>query len=67
MDDVTTLESSFETSTRPQPRCLDAIPAGRVRRSSTTEAKARIIAEDMATHASVAEIAWRNDMLSQHL
>jgi transposase len=46
---------------------MDVIPAGRVRRSWTPEAKARIIAESMVTHANVAEIARRNDMLPQHL
>jgi transposase len=67
MEDVTTFESSFETSAHLQPQRMDVIPAGRVRRSWTPEAKARIIAESMVTHANVAEIARRNDMLPQHL
>lgn len=67
MDDVTTFESSFETRPLPQPQRMDVIPAGRVRRSWTPEAKARIIAESMVLHANVAEIARRNDMLPQHL
>lgn len=67
MNDVTTFESSFERSAASQPRRMDVIPAGRVRRSWTPEAKARIIAESMVAHANVAEIARRNDMLPQHL
>lgn len=46
---------------------MDVVPAGRVRRSWTPEAKARIIAESMAAGANVAAIARCNDMLPQHL
>lgn len=67
MGDVTTFESSFETSAASQARRMDVIPAGRVRRSWTPEAKAQIIAESMVAHANVAEIARRNAMLPQHL
>ena len=67
MGGVTTFESAFETSAGAQVRRLDVVPAGRVRRSWTPEAKARIIAESMAAGANVAAIARRNDMLPQHL
>lgn len=67
MDDVTTFESSLETSAATRLHRMDVIPSGRVRRSWTPEAKARIIAESMVPHANVAEIARRNDMLPQHL
>ena len=67
MGDVTTFESSFETSGGSRPHRMDVIPAGRERRSWTPEAKARIIAESMQVRANVAEIARRNDMLPQQL
>jgi len=67
MGGVTTFESSFETNAGTQVRRMDVVPAGRVRRSWTPEAKARIIAESMAAGANVAAIARCNDMLPQHL
>jgi transposase len=67
MGDVATFESDFETSAGARPRRMEVVPAGRVRRSWTPEAKARIIAESMVPRANVAEIARRNDMLPQHL
>ena len=67
MGDVTTFESAFETNAQTRPRRMEVVPAGRVRRSWSPEAKARIIAESMVPRANVAEIARRNDMLPQHL
>lgn len=67
MGNVTTFESSFESSGAGGPQRMEVIPAGRERRSWTAEAKARIIAESMAVRANVAEIARRNDMLPQQL
>ncbi|AKM10294.1 IS66-like element accessory protein TnpA [Croceicoccus naphthovorans] len=67
MGDVTTFESSFETSAGGRPQRMDVIPAGRERRSWTPEAKSRIIAESMEVRANVAEIARRNGMLPQQL
>jgi transposase len=67
MSDVTTFESSFESSGAGGPRRMEVIPGGRERRSWTPEAKARIIAESMQVRANVAEIARRNDMLPQQL
>jgi transposase len=67
MGDVTTFESAFETSAVARPRRMDVVPAGRMRRSWTPEAKARIIAESMAPRANVADIARRSDMVPQQL
>lgn len=67
MGDVTTFESSFETSGSVRPQRMDVLPGGRERRNWTPEAKARIIAESMAVRANVAAIARRNDMLPQQL
>ena len=67
MGDVTTFESSFESSGIERPRRMDVLPGGRERRAWTPEAKARIIAESMQVRANVAEIARRNDMLPQQL
>ena len=67
MSDVTTFESSFESSWVDRPQRMDVLPGGRERRLWTPEAKARIIAESMAVRANVAEIARRYDMLPQQL
>ncbi len=67
MSDVTTFESSFESSGVDRPQRMDVLPGGRERRLWTPEAKARIIAESMQVRANVAEIARRNDMLPQQL
>lgn len=67
MGNVTTSESSFETSGRVRLQRMDVVPAGRVRRSWTPEAKARIIAESMEPQANVADIARSNDMVPQQL
>jgi len=67
MSDVTTFESAFETNAGARVRRMDVVPTGRVRRSWSPEAKARIIAQSMAPGANVAAIARCNDMLPQHL
>jgi hypothetical protein len=52
-------ENAYETSAGDRPKRMDVIPAGRERRSWTAKARARIIAQNMAPSANVAEHAQR--------
>ncbi|WP_196490426.1 MULTISPECIES: IS66-like element accessory protein TnpA [Sphingomonadales] len=60
-------ETSFATSEHQRPSRMDVIPAGRVRRRWTDEAKARIIAASFEPGANIAQIARTHDLLPQQL
>jgi transposase len=67
MSDVTSFESSFETSRGERVERLDVIPAGGGRRQWTSEAKARIIAESFEPGANVSDVARRHGVLPQQV
>ena len=60
-------ETSFATSEHQRPSRMDVIPAGRVRRRWTDEAKARIIAASFEPGANIAQIARTHDLLPQQI
>lgn len=67
MNDVTSFESSFETSRGDRVEQLDIIPAAGGRRQWTPEAKSRIIAESFEPGANVSDVARRHGILPQQL
>lgn len=67
MDDVTSFESSFESTPGAGVQRMDVIPAGPARRHWPEETRARIVAESMEPGANVSDVARRNDILPQQL